>query len=30
MLSCIFLSNDLFSTMPIDGKAVGKEIGKLE
>lgn len=30
MLSCIFLFKDLFSTMPVDDKAVGIEIWKVE
>lgn len=29
-LSCIFLFKDLFSTMPVDDKAVGIEIWKVE
>lgn len=30
MLSCIFLFSDLFSTMPVDDKAVGIEIWKVK
>lgn len=30
MFSCIFLFNDLFSTIPVDDKPVGIELWKVE